>query len=260
MRIFIAALMINALSFMVMRVYWRLTGKLSAEIVFPRQKFRTEDEGEVIFLSAGNLAQPRKAFEFLYSKLKRKQYAFLEFKMIGWSARETAKAITKAVWPGNRVTMYAISVGDHVARYLDESPALTQLQIYTINPCPCRRAVRKELRILLTVAAPIFWALCHMIGWLSVIPFIPATGGKYSLVLLADQYMTIAFDKPPIIYAPHTQGVVLSAADELLDNDYLEQVFADQKIARVPTHHGDTVGMAFEYLRGVEKLLELPEE
>ncbi len=135
-----------------------------------------------------------------------------------------------------------------------------RLETYTINPCSNRRALRSELRILLAAAAPVFWAICHILGWVSVIPFIPATGGKYSLILLADQYMVIAFDKPPL-YTSRTRGMVLSVADELLDNNYLEQeAFVGVKVVRVPTNHGDTVGMAYEYLRGVEKLLELQKD
>lgn len=257
--ILLCILAINCASFIAARIWWRLTGRLSAEIIMPRRKFRIEGENEVIFLSAGNLAQPRKAFEFLHPQLKRKQFAFLKFKMIGWSALETAKAVARAVGPDDQVTVYAISVGDHVARYLETSPIREQVQIYTINPCPHRRALRKELRVLLMIAAPIFWVLCHLLGWLSIIPFIPATGGKYSLILLADQYMAISFDMPPI-YTSQTRGVILSTADELLDNDYLERVFAGRKVIEIPTHHGDTVGAATEYLYGVEKLLELLKE
>lgn len=218
-----------------------------------------KDENEMIFLSAGNLAQPREAFRFLRSILKRKQFAFLKFKMIGWSALETAKAVTRAVGPDDQVTVYAISVGDHVARYLEVSAISDRLEVYTINPCSNCRALRQGLRILLTIAAPIFWVICHMLGWVSIIPFIPATGRKYSLILLADQYMVIAFDKPPL-HTSRTRGVVLSATDELLDNNYLEQeAFVGVRVARVPTRHGDTVGRGYEYLRGIKKLLGLQE-
>ncbi len=103
-------LAINCVSFVIARIWWRLTGRLSAEIIVPRRKFRVEGENEIIFLSAGNLAQPREAFRFLRPILKRKQFAFLKFKMIGWSALETAKAIAQAVGPDDQVTVYAISV------------------------------------------------------------------------------------------------------------------------------------------------------
>lgn len=237
-----------------MRIWWYLTGKLSAEIVMPHNRLQTENE--VIFLSAGNLAQPWKAFQFMQSVLRGTQYAFLRFRMIGWSARATAKAVAQTTRSYDRATMYAISVGDHVARHIESLPISGRFQIYTINPCPNRRALRSSLRFLLTVSAPILWVFCHLIGWLSIIPLIPATGGKYSLVLLADQYVTIAFDTPPL-HTSRTKGVILSTMDELLDNGYLRQTFADNKITNVPTRHGDTVGMDSEYLRGVEELLEL---
>lgn len=258
MRILFALLGLNALSFIVTRMVWWIRDDLSAKIVIPRKKLRTEDDNKIIFLSAGNLAQPKKAFQFLKPILRREQCAFLEFKMIGWSPRSTTKAIVEEITSsGCEATLWTISVGDHVGRYLGTySCRKFPMQTYAINPCPERKALRHGLGGLLMIVAPILWTLAHLLGWLSIIPIIPATGGKYSLILLADQYMVVAYDTPEKNTA-RTHGVILSSQDELLDNNFLEKYFKNTKIVYVSTHHGDTVGMANRYLRGAELLKEL---
>ncbi len=265
MRLLLSLIMLNTLSFIVARIIWWLRDDLSAKIIMPRKKLQSEDEKEIIFLAAGNLAQPEKAFEFLRPVFERKPYAFLQFKMIGWDSRATAKAIIdESIKSGKNVTLWTISVGDHVGRYLEgyffgqQEFKRGGTRIYAVNPCPTRRALRAGLRGLLMIAAPILWVIAHLLGWLSIVPFIPATGGKYSLILLADQYMGIAYDMCPK-NTSQTQGIILSTQDELLDNEFLEKgYFTCIKIVYVSTRHGDTVGMSHEYLRGAKELLEEP--
>jgi len=254
MKILLMILLGNAASFIVMRAWWQESGSLSAKLVRMRRP-QEGDAGETVFLIAGNLAQPKAAFKFLAPQLQERRCAALCYKMIGWSALETARTIVRAAGEGTAV-VYAISLGDQVARHLETLMPRGRLKILAINPCPSRMALRKWVRWLLTVVAPVFWVVCHLLGWLSVIPMIPATGGKYSLILLADQYMALAYGLTPWT-TTRTRGVILSQHDKLLDNRYLKSLFKKSRIIRIPTKHGDTVRAGAEYLRSVNELLDL---
>lgn len=242
MKIWQVVLIINAMSFVLARIFWRLTGRLSAklEASWTKRPGRVI-RGEVFVLSPGNLAQPEKAFRFLFPRLRGKRCIYLKFKMIGWSPRSTVNSVLKAVAEADKVTVFSISLGDHIARGLEGLMIQRELNICAINPCPSRRALKIQWRWLLTIFGPVFWLLSHAIGWLSIIPFIPGTGGKYSLMLLADQYMVLVYNRAPK-YCVRTKWLVLSEKDELLDNGYLSYLYKRARIAWTPTGHADTVG------------------
>lgn len=209
----------------------------------------------MIFLIAGNLNQAVAAFEFMEPLLTGRDYTFVQYRALGWSAKDTARAITQKA-SGQKITVFTISVGDHVARHL-ETMTWNGLEIYAINPCPDRKSLRPSLRLALTVVAPILEVFCHLIGWLSIIPIIPTPDAPYSLMLLADQYFALAFERTPKAIG-HTEAVLISLNDELLDNCYLQWKFKKTRKIAIETRHGDTIGAAALYLEGMEIALNPP--
>ena len=247
---------INCLSFMVTRIWWYTHGALTAEPII--SVLETQDNpSENIYMIAGILNQPEAAFEFAKPYFSGKRQVYLQFKSIGWDARSTANAILHdAELNGDTASIICtISASEHVANYLHATDTVsTEFNFVSVNPCPTRAAVQKQWRWMLVAGAPLFEGVCHALGWLSVIPIIPTPGGNYSLILLADQFWTVTYDEaviPPQVVA---SKVIISSEDELLDNDYLCDYLTGAEIVEISTHHGDTIGAAEYYAKGLEAL------
>ena len=248
--ILIGMAIVNFASFVFMRPRWRANGRLGGELVphigDPNSKLMD-------YVVAGNANQGWAAFGFMRSKL-HSNYTYVNYSTVGWEVTTMVEKIATDIKEHNyKARIFTISVGDHVARYLENDGSL-DVTAYAINPCPNCWSVKWYLMVLLFVFAPIFCLICYGLGWLSIIPFIPTVGGKYSLMLLADQYLTIVYDLPPNA-TTKTAGIVLSKNDQLLNNDAIKQTFSKLKPEYVDAAHGDTVGAGSEYLRAVEKLL-----
>lgn len=250
-KIILAVLLLNTLSFIVARIWWGLSGAMAATM---RKHVEDESDKTMTYLVAGNLNQPQPAFEFLLSEISP-NYTYMEFDRWGWNAHSTADAIISDIREyGYEAKVITISVGDHVARYLEEELG-DEIEIYSINPCSSRKALQPKWRALTSLALPVE-LLCHIIGWPTVIPFIPVKGGEsYSLITLIDQYWTMAYSKAPL-RTSGTSGILLSENDEFLKNDYLKELFDGASIVEVETSHADTIGSAEKYLEGMRGLLE----
>ncbi len=251
--IIIGLAIMNCMSFVLMRVRWRETSKLSGEFV---QQIGNHASKTMDYFIAGNLNQPEAAFEFMRSEFGE-NFTYVNYSTHGWSAFDTVEKIaTDIIEHSYQARIFTISVGDHVARYL-EHYGTRDIKIYAINPCSNHTTLRRPLSLLLVMGAPLLGLLCCGLGWLSIIPVIPTVGGEYSLMLLADQYMTIAYDLPPRA-AAKTVGVICSKNDELLRNEIIRQFFGSAKIVEIDTTHGDTVGAGSKYLQGMQELLDAP--
>lgn len=248
----IGVLWVNALTFIMARIWWKWHGDLAADL-----EYEDDEIGDEVrtYLIAGNLNQPRKAFEFLGDLLTGPR-AYARFRMRGFSAKDTADAITEDIaWDGvKKARIYTISLGDHVARHL-ETDLESGVSVYAINPCPWAAVLKFHWLVLLAVLGPILEVFCHALGWLSIVPIIPTVGGKYSLVLLADQYITMIYDLPHN-HTGQTLGVCLSSHDEFLNNQAIRHYFPLAKTETVDCGHGDTVGNAQKYYLALEKLLK----
>ncbi len=214
--IIIFLLCLNCVSWVV----FRLNGGVETSLV---RTIREPNSNEMTYLIAGNLNQPLSAFRFLEPELLGNE-TYVNFQMTGWSAKRAAEEIANEVIAEDfsRVNVYAISLGDHVSRYLEELiGGRCELRIIAINHCSDISFVCEPFNTLLKVFSGPFEVLCHALGWFSAIPFIPAQDGvsKYSMILLADQYWSIAYDRPdPSV--DHTIGVICSQPDKG-DNDGL---------------------------------------
>lgn len=188
-------LVLNALSFTLARVLLGQNGGLAGTL---EPHVSDENCREMVYLIAGNLNQPEPAFKFMMSEVGP-NWTYVNFGTLGWSVKSTAKAIIKDIREHNyKARVFAISVGDQVARYL-EAELGEEIKIYNINPCSTRMALQPKWRALTSLALPVE-AICHLIfGWLSVIPFIEIGGGKnYSLITLIDQYWAMAYNHLPL--------------------------------------------------------------
>lgn len=264
-------LCLNCFSFTIARIALCLNSGTAAR--FERAKPDREDN-MMTYLIAGNLNQPTAAFDFLKPELSG-NLTYVQFRMIGWDAQATAENIAKDIQNMGltQVNVYTISLGDHVGRYLEEYlNDKCKLQIIAINPCTDVSFMCTPLKTLLKIGAPIFEVVCHGLGWLSTIPFIPTPAGGYSLILLADQYWSIAYDRPKQL-TDNTIGVICSNPnlgnksgdddnDGLLENAAIRRYFRpnsemtkDACIITIPTSHGDTIGRGDDYLQAVQQIL-----
>lgn len=264
-RVIVFLLCVNCISFTIARVVFRLDSGMGADLV---RGVREPDSDEMTYLIAGNLNQPLSAFQFLESELPG-NITYVQFQMTGWSARCVAEEIANEVLANDfsRVNVYAISLGDHVSRYLEDSLGdCCELHIVAINPCSDISFVREPFSTLLRVFSGPFEILCHGLGWFSVIPFIPAQDGtsKYSMILLADQYWSIAYDRPSPSVS-HTIGVVCSQPGEIDNDGFLENTKirdyfwqeddTETVFITVKTNHGTTISCGDEYLEAVQQIL-----
>ncbi len=269
LEIVMAILIMNCATFTLARLILQLSGECAASLEIDPDitPYSSGDVGTMTYLVAGNLNQPAAAFQFLKPELSWCTQN-VNYRMIGWNAKSTARQIADeicAMMP-KKAMVYTISLGDHVARYVEEylrgSLELLgiDLEIIAINPCTTVDFMIPPLGALLKIGAPVFEVACHALGWLSVIPVIPTVGGRCSLILLADQYWTIAYDRPPH-ETSHTIGVICSKPDEekdqdgLLDNGQIRSYFGQQGepiFVTIKTSHGNTVGAAEAYRDGIE--------
>ncbi len=257
--VLIVLVVLNCLSFVIARIILFATSGLTARFEREMKSLRSITG---TYLIAGNLNQAWTAFQFLRPELHG--YAtYVQFRMMGWSADTTAKQIVRdAKERGlNTVYVYTISLGDHVGRYLEQYLGDScDLKIIAINPCTDVSFVRQPLRTMLKIGVPIFEVFCHGLGWLSTIPLIPTPDGKYSLILLADQYWSIAYDRP-IHLTDHTIGVICSQPgdddnDGLLENAAIREYFQSENtcIVNIKTNHGTTIACGDEYLDSVRQI------
>lgn len=261
--VLIVLALINCLSFVTVRIALYLRDGFEAKL---EREMKGLEVDTMTYLIAGNLNQAQTAFQFLTPELHG-DVTYVQFQMMGWNANDAAKQIVRDVKARSlsHVYVYTISLGDHVGRYLEMYLGDScDLEIIAINPCTDVSFVRQPLRTVLQVGAPIFETLCHGLGWLSAIPFIPTWGDNYSLILLADQYWSIAYDRP-IESAEHTIGVICSQPsdddnDGLLENAAIRDYFRDDTnnteicIITIKTGHSTMADHGDEYLAGVRQI------
>lgn len=265
---------INAASFTIMRLAWCSHDRLAMKRVTLGQPPGTTDQSDeteripewFIFI-AGNLNQSPAAFRRVMFEgdhedeppilpVCDQRCIFLQYRWRGFSALQTANQVLDEVFLHNvqHITVFTISLGDHVARYLEDELE-DRVTVYAINPCPTVACMKLRWIAALTLGAPIFEILCHAFGWLSLLPIIPTVSGRYSPILLADQYWSLMYNLPPN-HTEQTEGVILSLDDSLLNNKYIKQMFHHVKPIYVSAGHGDTVGAPSAFRAAMRSLLQ----
>lgn len=251
----------NCVSFVLMRLMWGVGGNLAADIIMRAPKDPTRQTNEAVFLAAGILNQPPMAFAFAESAFRDKNLFYLNFKLIGWDACATACDVSTIIqeYCPSSVEVYTISLGEHVASYLRHIQKAAkqpfEFSQVAVNPCPSIVAIQKKYHWMLRLGSPLFEVICHLLGWLSVVPIIRTPGGYYSLVLLADQFWVMTYDTiDSITDQTDDYQMILSADDELLNNDYLLRHLHRRNYAMAVTRHGVTIDHADEYAEALRQL------
>lgn len=240
--VLITLLLVNALGF----AGWRAFADRAMKCV----QYQGPRPGKAMnYLIAGNVAQPAQAFAFLLGDLEG-EVVFCNYRQGGWNARLSAEEICRdmnmrisGLGGDTLVRIYAISCGDIVARYLESMSALVpyaQIEIVAINPAPEAKVLKPYARWGLRIVAPLIEVACHAAGFLSCIPLIPSKGSWHSPILLADQWMEIAYAKPPHKTAL-TTGVILSSHDAFLVNEEVSEYFSEVRKIEIAAEHATTL-------------------
>lgn len=250
-KVILGAILLNAITFTLTRIWWALHGELVATL---ETHIENPEDKTMTYLIAGNLNQADTAFDFMKSEFGE-NYTFVQFSTKGWSPKATAKLIAQDIKEHSyEARVFTISLGDHVARYLERDLGST-IKVYAINPCPTREALQSPLGAVLKFASPVAELACHACGWASYLPVVPSWGGQYSPILLIDQYWSICYDSPPLVTS-NTYGLVCSEYDTLLDNNVLEYFYLDADIEYIDCGHSDVVNSAEKYYNAICNLLE----
>lgn len=250
-KVILGALLINAITFIIARCWWGLRGSLAATL---EAHINDPNDKTMTYLIAGNLNQADTAFKFM-EPFFGSNYTFVQFSTKGWSAQATAERIAQDIQEnGYQAQIFTISLGDHVARYLEQELG-NAIKIYAINPCPNRSVLQKPWGTILKYVAPFAEILCHSLGWVSYLPIVPSFGGNYSPILLIDQFRCIYYDDPPR-KSSHTYGVICSNGDTFLDNATIEKFYLNAEIEHIDAGHSDIVDNADLYYNAISNLLE----
>lgn len=241
---------------------WRMCVDKSLQCV---QYRAAKDLGHPInYLIAGNVAQPEQGFAFLLDELEG-EIVFCNYQQCGWSPEQSAEEICADIQQRldglsgeTLVRIYAVSCGDIVARYLESMSALipyADIEIIAINPASSPQLLKPPIKWGLKIVAPLLKGVCHLAGFASCIPFIPGTDSWHSPILLADQWMELAWSN-----APHetssTVSAIISTNDEFLVNEEIVKYFEGVRIIEVVSKHADAKGHGREYARACQLAIE----
>ena len=250
-RIIIVLLILNAVSCFIFRVFIH-RGKMRILDFNPEKEIPPK---EASILIAGLMNQPYQAFKELKSvNVERVIYA--EYSCLGWNSKTSAKQLDAIKYdPSTRVNVYAISVGDKVARHM-----LTCTHIYSIDPCPHPYVLREEISGDLAIIAVVFEILSFFLGWLAVLPVISCGESRFSLALIADQLWEISIVRST---PPNNRGItsiVSSNRDEFIDRLKLWRFYKHKTMPEIITSskHARTMDLAWskEYDEAILKLKE----
>lgn len=206
-------------------------------------------DGKNFYLMAGMNNQPEVGFKFLTEWIPEKDGIYLlRYNNVGFKPDYFSKNLKKNLKKNS--VLCAISVGEQVMAEVGGNEIIR----VAVNPCVSSSTLKDEIRKKLIVGAPIVMLMVRATGWLAFLPILPADAGRYSLSLLSDQLMAIAFGE----ICPREclcQKVILSKEDEFLDNEKIQEIY-EGEILWINTKHARTSGeYSSEYLEAFKKIL-----
>ena len=248
-RVIIILLFLNVISCFIFRVFIH-RGKVNiCDFTIPE----FGQPKEINVLIAGFFTQPFSAYrELCQAHLAQEIYVI--YSCFGWNAKNSAAQLDEALkkYTG-KVNIYAISVGDKIARSMTRCN-----HIYSINPCPNPCVLRNEWQRKLPPLAILLEAVAFVLGWLSVIPAIPTDDSPYSLALIADQLWEISVNRSTKPYNKSLTSFVLSSKDEYINNDFIFHFYKTSWLPfeTIETQHARTTDIAWgtEYNHALEQL------
>lgn len=245
---------INCLSFLALRLVAPAAGELKVEREASNAKSR---DGRPImnYLVGGCYNQADTAFDFLLSEIEG-GITFVNFSQYGWKPKNMAQLIMQdAEQKGYAVRLLTISMGDQVARYVEQAMG-DQCEICAINPCPSVAFLKTPLQLGISfVAAPVILVASVVAGWLADIPFLPTGVAPYSLALTSAQYVAMAYNTPPAV-STATKWVIVSTDDDYVRRGVTEKFFTNAKIVMIDTGHIDQHANGELYRQAYRQLMQ----
>ncbi len=181
---------------------------------------------------AGLQNQANKAYQYL--QFPDYEEVPLRFSYFGYNPRNTAKQLQAIVQDGDAVL--AISISAKTVEFSDVSQRCTTV---LINPCSHPLTLKPPFRLLTKTLTWPAEVLSYGLGWISVLPIIPADmGERTSLALMFDQLFWIGHGEPTC--SLENTGIILSTQDEFLDNDALRELYPGMPSREIDTRHGRT--------------------
>ncbi len=241
-KILLLLYLINVVSCMVVRFHYG--GKLIIDD-------QTSDETSKVWLIAGLQNQPQTAYRYI--EIEGYEKAYLKYSYLGFSPKAAAQQMGEIIEKDDVVC--GVSVG---AKPLEYAESLDEVRMILINPCGHPKALRPEFYYLTRCLSPLTEVVSYALGWIAVIPMVPADIGVHSSVaLLVDQLFWIGWGDPQ--FNPTNCGVVVSTEDEFLEAESLCDIYRGADFAEISTKHGRTGsnsnGDATKYERAINSLL-----
>lgn len=244
-------LVANSMTYLLVRHY----GNKGAELI---KLCEVDDNQPTTYIIAGNLAQPDNTGEFLLDELEG-DIVFCRYRQLGWNPLQMADDVLEDIEIRNnsaarKVRVVAISCGDMVARCLEYAKPEAPFEVSAINPAADQSLLRTPMSLGLGLVAQLLSVAALLLGCLSFIPVIPASGSRYSLALLADQWWQLALGEVPHCVR-NTTGIILSSHDVFLNNAEVREYFEGVPTVTVEAGHADTIGSADKFLTAYRDLV-----
>lgn len=208
------------------------------------------------YLIAGNLNQPLTAFRFMANEIMSDGVTAVNYLPSGFKPEYIADQIIRDIDENYyHAVVYTISVGDQVGHYIRRICG-NKVPVIAINPCTTPIFLKKPIYYALRIFAPVLVVIGWLLGWLSEIKWIPASGNRYSLTLLFAQWFQIAYGPRVSFRKDQTMplGIICSRRDEFLNNDNIKMVYPQAITEYIDSTHGNTIGDGNKYLSGIRAL------
>lgn len=218
------------------------------------------------YIIPGMLRMPKRALQPFVNEMVG-DVIFVDLNCTVWDSEVFAKQIAEdAKSKGYKnVRIFAISIGDKIARRLDSKvghelrKSGAVITTYDINPCANRAEIKSGFRLGLILGAPLFKLGAFLLGPLGYLDIIPgdqptkADPNKHSLVELASQIWAIAFEDTGKF--TRSSNLVLSRGDARLDNQQIQNdAERANSIAVINSGHADIIGYKDNFLDALNDL------
>lgn len=247
---------LNVLSFVLLG---RQDDQCGAELIC----LKKDPQSDVVnYLIAGLLNQADVTFYNFVDEMEG-SVVCVNFRRNGWNPEAMAEMICcdKMERHCRMVRVWAISVGDQAARFVDWTAA--PVETIAINPCTKEFCLKDDLRNLGWAAKALRGFCEYVLGWLSLVPIIsmsgtetdaPGKNWKYSPMLVADQFVAIT-EGSHILGQHESEYVILSNRDQFLDNARVKTVFerCGAKFIEIDAGHADVVNCEDAYRQAFQQ-------
>lgn len=189
-------------------------------------------DGRKVFLIAGLQNQPDTAYQYI--ELAGYNRVDLEFSFFGFNPKKAGRQLEGIATSEDAIC--GISVGAKTIEYCPSQPGC---RVVLINPCSHPEVLKTNYYYLTRCLSPLAEVISYGLGWISVLPVIPADLGHHtSIALLVDQLFWIGWGEPDVM--AENCGVIISTDDEFLEMRRLRDVYCGAEQVEIATMHGRT--------------------